>query len=99
MQRIRKGQSTTSTPGSSKRRKYVHAPRSLAFDFEQEAEEEAEETFPVESLKLWEDGTDGVWFLIKWVLCKEMTLQHRDNFPRTKACCLTVYTRRGDEHE
>ena len=90
MQRIGKGQSTTSTPGSSKRRKYVHAPRSLAFDFEQEAEEEAEETFPVESLKLWEEGTDGVWFLIKWVLCKEMTLQHRDNFPQTKAWTLLL---------
>ena len=48
-------------------------------------EKKDEETFPVESLKLWEDDTNGVWFLVKWLKSKEMTLQHRDNFPQTKA--------------
>jgi len=84
----------------SKRRAYKQQPRSLAFDFEQELveakeggvnteaeleEEKDEATFPVESLKLWEDDTNGVWFLVKWLRSKEMTLQYRDNFPQTKA--------------
>ena len=55
-------------------------------DFGGKAEAElGGDEFPVESLKFWEDDINGVWFLVKWVGSKEMTLQHRDNFPQSKA--------------
>ena len=54
-------------------------------------EEEIEgATFPVDSLKLWEDDTNGLWFLVKWLRSKEMTLQYRGNFPQTKAWTLLL---------
>ena len=79
-------------------------PRSLTFDFEEalveakeakeagvNTEEEIEgATFPVDSLKLWEDDTNGLWFLVKWLRSKEMTLQYRGNFPQTKAWTLLL---------
>jgi hypothetical protein len=45
------------------------------------------ETFPVEALRLWEDDTNGVWFLVKWLGSKELSVQWRGNFPNSKAWC------------